>query len=118
MAVGLVALRVRLDIAALAQVLVHELALARGHGIQRHGPPPGDGGLSRLIGLAAQRRRAAIAVAGGVDDHAYVGRAAAERNPLGEVLHGLDRLPVPPDEQPELLPDQRPGDGLAVLADL
>src|SRR5439155_6825541 len=90
-AIGLGAPRVGLDVAALAQVLVDELALARGHHVERHGAAAPNGRLGGGVGLPAQRRRAAIAVAGRVDNHANVRRLPAKRDSLGQVLDGLDR---------------------------
>ena len=63
----LVALAVRVDVAALAQVLVHEAPLRRRHRPQRHLAALADGALGGAIGLRAQRLLAPSAVTGGVD---------------------------------------------------
>src|SRR3954452_3254122 len=68
MPVGLVALRIRLDLTVVAQVLVHEPAFARGHRVERHRPPVPQRVLRRLIGLAPEHDLAALPVALGVDD--------------------------------------------------
>ena len=80
--VGLVALAVRLDVAAVAQVLVHELALAGGHRVERDRAA----GAARASSAASsawrsQHLRAALAVALGVDDDAPARGAVARRRP-------------------------------------
>src|SRR6185312_7865142 len=62
-AVGLLALAVRLDASAIAQVLVHELALAGRHHVEGHGTALAAGVLGCLVGQSLQRLLAARAVA-------------------------------------------------------
>src|SRR5919198_1383650 len=121
MAIGLVAFAVRLDVAAIAQILVHELALARGHRIQRDRPSVATGVLRGLVGDPVQRLGPPGAIALGVDDDpqiTLVAGAPCERDAKGDVLDGVDRLPVAPDEEAEILAVDGAGDHLAVALHL
>ena len=59
--------------------------------------------LGGLVGVGAQRLGAPLAVAVGVDHDPHLGRAVREDDPLRQVLDGVDRLPVPADEQADIL---------------
>ena len=73
---------------------------------------------SGLVGLGVQRGGAAVAVAGGVDHHAPRSSLPRTVDPPGQVLERVDRLAVPADDEAEVLADERPGDHLAVVGDL
>src|SRR4051794_9863822 len=110
MALGLVALAVRLDPAALAQVLVDELALAGRHRVERHRPPVALGVHGGLVGLLLEGLAATGAVALRVDHDAPARRLhVGEQDPLRQVLHRVDRLPVAADEEPEVVALERRG---------
>src|SRR3712207_396869 len=103
--VRLLALAVRVHVAAVAQVLVDDPALARGHRVERDRTPGGEDVLGGLLGLALQDALAPLAVAGGVHDDpaAPVLAVALAHHALGQVLDGLDRLAVTTDEQPQVV---------------
>src|SRR5215207_476140 len=104
MTVGLDPFGVRLDVLAVLEVLVHDLALGGAHGVQRDGPPAPDRIDGRLIGLAVQRLLAARPVARSVDDHADAPTATIAVGRLeGQVLDGVDGLAVAPDEEAEVV---------------
>ena len=117
-AIGLGALGVRLDVVAVLEVLVDDLALGRAHRVQRDRAAGAHGVGGGLVGLALQRLLAALAVAGGVDDHAHARgrRVVAGRGLEREVLDGVDRLAVAADEQPEVVALERGPDLPALLA--
>ena len=73
------------------------------HRVQRDRAALAQRVVGGMVGLAAQDHLAALAVALGVDDDppAVLGARAADA--LGEMLHGVDRLAVAADEQPEVL---------------
>ena len=78
------------DVAALAQVLVHEAPLRGRHRPQsRSRGPRSTRPVRDAVGLGAQRLLAPPAVAGRVDDDPQSARAA-QHDPLREVLHRLD----------------------------
>jgi hypothetical protein len=67
-AIGLVALAVRLDVDAVAQVLVDEPPLARRHRVEGDRATEADRLVGGVVGLAVQRLAATGAIALGVDD--------------------------------------------------
>ena len=96
---------------------MHDLALGRAHRVQRDRPAGAGGPRRGLVGLAVQHLLAPLAVARGVDRHPH--RLVAARVAVGdlerEVLDGVDRLAVAPDEEPEILAVQRGADPVVVL---
>ena len=110
--VGLVALGVRLDVVAVLEVLVHDLALGRAHGVQRHRPAGAAARVGGLVGLAVQHLLAALAVARGVDGHPHglVAAGVAVGDLEREVLDGVDRLAVAADEQAQVVALERAAD--------
>src|SRR3954447_1929190 len=119
MAVGLFALRVRLHVTAIAEVLMDELALARRHRIERDRPLVAHGVVRRLVGLAMKRLLAAGAIALGVDDDPLaLTFAAVHGDAIREVLDRLDRLAVAPDEQAQVCPMHRSRHRVAVADNL
>src|SRR3954454_13276666 len=114
---GLLALGVRLHVAAVSQILVDEPALRRAHRVQRDGAPEPQCVVGRAVGLAAQLLRAALVIAFGVPlaeppltrgrrDHAH-----------RDVLDDADGLAVAADEQPEILAGEPAPHELAVVLD-
>ena len=103
MPVRLLALAVGLDVAAVAQVLVHDPALGGDHGVQRDGAPV----LGRLrrgaIRLALERLGAPVAIARGVDDQPLALLATAKGDAHGEVLDRVDRLAVAADQEAQVV---------------
>ena len=67
-AIGLVALGVRLHRTVLAQVLVDQAPLAGRHRVERDGPALAQGVLGGVIGLASQDHLAPLAISLSVDD--------------------------------------------------
>src|SRR4051794_8947813 len=120
MPVGLGALRVRLDVVAVLEVLVHDLALGRAHRVERDGALGTHGVGRRFVGLALQRLLAPLTIAGGVDDHAHPGRGRmVTRGGLErQVLDGVDRLAVAADEEPEVVALEGRADLAALLDDV
>src|SRR6185503_7597985 len=103
MPVGLSALGVGLDVVAILEVLVHDLALVRAHRVERGRAAVADGIGRGLLSLAFERLATAVAVAGGVDLDAGGRRAALGSDLEGEVLDRVDRLAVAADEKPEVV---------------
>src|SRR3712207_3694877 len=103
--VRLLALGLRLHVAAVAEVLVDDATLRRRHGVERDGAPGGDRVVRSLVGLTLEDCLGALAVAGGVDDDAAADVRAVllADHALSEVLHGLDGLAVAADEEPEVV---------------
>ena len=62
-----------------------------------------DRGLGGLVGGGPQRHGAALAIAGGVDHDALADHGALARNPVGDVLDGVDHLAVAADQQAEII---------------
>src|SRR6478609_6586590 len=113
----LVALGVRLDVAAVAQVLVDELALRSAHGVERHRPTEAQGLVGGVVGLAAQRLGPTLAVPLGVDlDKPALTRGAGD-HAHREVLDRVDRLAVAADEEAEILAGELAADQFAVVVD-
>ena len=84
--------------------------IRRSNGRQRvelDGSPELQRLLGGVVGLGAQRLGAPLAIAVRVDHHAHRRRAVGEDDPLREVLHGVDRLPVAADEQADVLAVER-----------
>ena len=116
--VGLLALAVRLDVVAALEVLVHDLALERGHRLEGHRPVVVDGGLGGLVGGGAQRDGAALAIAGGVDHDALADDGALARHPVGDVLDRVDHLAVAADQETEVVALEVGADLVGVLLDV
>src|SRR3954465_16051295 len=108
MAVGLRALGVRLHVVAVLEVLVHDLALRGAHGVERDRAAAAHGVVGRLVGLAVERLGAAVAVAGGVDDHPLRPVLRGGGGAVGQVLHRVDGGAVAADEEPEVAGGGRP----------
>src|ERR1700741_3585489 len=85
---------------------------------ERPGPPGGGGTRARLIGRPVQHLLAPLAVTGRVDHdpHGRIARRVAVRDLEGQVLDGVDRLAVAPDEEPQVVALERAAD--AVVAAL
>ena len=117
--VGLVALAVGLDVRALAQVGVHDLALERAHRLELDRAAVAQGVGHGAVGLALEGVLAPLAVARGVDhDPAAVVAVAAQGDPHRQVLERVDRGPVLADQQPEVLALDRGPQLLVGLGDL
>ena len=93
----------RLDVAALAQVGVHDLALHRAHRLELDGPVVLQRLSSRPVRHAVQGSGAAFAVPGRVDGHLLAVIGAAESRAEHQVLDGVDRRPVLPDQESEVV---------------
>ena len=80
--------------------------------------PGADGLLGAPQRERLERPAAAVAVAGRVDDDlaALLAGAAGDRG--GEHLDGVDRLPVPADQEPEVVAEAGRGERLVRLLDL
>ena len=74
-----------------------------GSGSSSTGSPSAQRLLGGVVGLGAQRLGAALAVAVGVDHDPHRRGPFGKDDPLREVLHRVDRLPVAADEQPDVL---------------
>src|SRR4051794_1870940 len=117
-AVGLRALGVRLHVLAVLEVLVHDLALGGAHGVERDRAAAAHGVVGRLVGLAVERLGAAVAVAGGVDDHPLRPVLRRGGGAVGQVLHRVDGGAVAADEEPEVARVERRADDALLLLDL
>src|SRR5215207_5509155 len=117
-AIGLVALAVRLHVAALAQIRVHDLAFGRPHGLELDRPVIAQSLGGRAIRHSVQRRLATLAVAGGVDRDLLAVLGAAERGPENEVLERVDGGSVLADQQAEVVAVHRGADLLVALLDV
>src|ERR1700760_162693 len=62
----LLALAVGLDVVPSLEVLVDDLPLERGHGLEGDRAPVVDGSLRRLVGRGAERHGSALAIAGSI----------------------------------------------------
>src|SRR3954453_1038392 len=116
-ALGLLALAVRLHVAPVAQVLVHEPALGRRHGVERHRGAEAHAVAGGLVRVVAQDRRSPLPVPRSVDGHPLAG-LLVHGHPVGQVLQRVDGLPAPPDDQPQVLAADHDRDLLLVLGDL
>ena len=74
-----------------------------GIGSSSTGRPVAQRLLGRVVRVGPQQLRPALAVAIGVDHHAHRRRAVGEHDPLRQMLHGVDRLSAPADEQAHVL---------------
>ena len=118
-AVGLVALAVGLDPGAAFQPFVDDAALLGAHRVHLDDPIVGQRLLGGAIGAALERLAAPVAVARGVDDHAFAVAQAAESGLVAEQLQGIDRLaPFADQEAVVLLADDGHDDPIVVLLDL
>src|SRR5207302_8797852 len=70
-----------------------------------------------LVRRRPQRDRAALAISRGVHQHPLARRRSPERDPVGQMLDGIDRLAVMTDQYAEVLADELGTDLLLVLAD-
>src|SRR5688500_13640799 len=117
-AIGLGALGVRLDVVAILEVLVDDLALGGAHRVERDRAAAPDRVGRRLLGLPVARLLAAAAIPGGIAYHAHAAAAALAIGDLErQMLDGVDGLPVAPDEQAHVLALEYAADHLAVLLD-
>ncbi len=108
MALRLLAFGVRIDVSPLSEELVHEPPFPGGHRVQRHRPAEAQCLTRGLFGLALERVPPATAIALRVDHHAALLTHERGDRPLRKVLHRVDRLPVTPDEEPEVVAVQGP----------
>src|SRR6185437_7694514 len=105
-----------LDPGALLEVLVDDAPLGCGHRVELDLPAGLQSPLGSPLGLTLDRLAATIPVAGGVDEHSLAVLATAERRPIAEELHGVDRRAAPADEQSDVLPVDS-ADDLLLLVD-
>lgn len=108
MALRLLAFGVRIDVPPLSEKLVHQPPFPGGHRVQRHRPTEAQRLARGLFGLALERVLPATAIALGVYHHAALLTHERGDRPLRKVLHRVDRLPVAPDEEPEIVAVQGP----------
>src|SRR5687767_2048850 len=102
-AMGLVALAVRLDVGALAEVGVDDLALGGGHRLELDGLAV----LERLgrgaIRIAVERLSSPLAVTRSVHDDHLPRLAVGEGDTGGEILQGVDGGAMTADERTEVV---------------
>src|SRR5581483_9079880 len=98
-ATRLLPLAVGLHVVASLEVLVDHLALERTHRFQRHGTTMVDRGLGGLVGRGPQRLGPALAITGSIHRHRYALAVASHGKAVSEMLDGVDRLPVVPDQR-------------------
>ena len=103
---------------AILEVLVDDATLARGHRLELDLLARLQRPLGGAIGLALDRLLASLPVAGGVHDHPLSLLEPAERGPVAEQLHRVDRLAAAPDQQAHVLAVDAADDLLGVLVDL
>jgi hypothetical protein len=98
-------------------VLVHDPALVGAHVLHLDRAALADGVLGGHVGLALQGLALAVAVAGGVNADPLAVRPPLEGDLVAEQLHGVDRLPMAPDQQPDVLTVDGPANLILVLID-
>src|SRR4029077_18548008 len=102
-ALWLIALAVRLHAPPLAQVFMDDAPLRRGHRVELHGPPVPDRLLRGVVGVGPQHLGATLAIPIGVDRHPHARWPLGKHDALGQMLDGVDRLPVFADEKAHVL---------------
>ena len=117
-ALGLVALAVGLDVLPVTEVFVHDPPLRRGQWIEIDGLPAAHGLIRRIVRVGAERLGAALAVSVRIDHDPYRRRSLRKHDSLREMLHGVDRLAVAPDEQADVVAVQATGQHAIALQDL